>query len=146
MSEDHFNLARFLQAQDGVFDDVLGELRAGRKRTHWMWFVFPQIDGLGFSSTARFYAIGSREEARRYLEHPVLGKRLEECVAAVLAVTGRTAHEIFGSPDDLKLRSSMTLFAAVSGPDSPFAKVLDRYYSGQADPRTLEILESLAPG
>jgi uncharacterized protein (DUF1810 family) len=133
-------LQRFLDAQDGVYEQALGELRAGRKRTHWMWFVFPQIAGLGHSATAVYYAIADRAEAQSYLAHPLLGARLAECAQALLGVTGRTAHEILGSLDDLKLRSSMTLFAQVAGPDSVFGRVLERYYGGEADPRTLGLL------
>ena len=133
-------LQRFLDAQDGVYEQALAELRAGRKRTHWMWFVFPQIAGLGHSSTAVYYAIADRTEAQSYLAHPLLGARLAECAQALLGVTGRTAHEILGSPDDLKLRSSMTLFAQVAGPDSVFRRVLERYYGGEADARTLDLL------
>jgi uncharacterized protein (DUF1810 family) len=135
-------LQRFLDAQDGVYEQALAELRAGRKRTHWMWFVFPQIAGLGHSSTAAYYAIADLAEARAYLAHPLLGARLAECAEALLGVTGRTAHEILGSPDDLKLRSSMTLFAQVAGPDSVFRRVLERYYGGEADARTLDLLAS----
>ncbi len=133
-------LQRFLDAQDGVYEQALAELRAGRKRSHWMWFVFPQIAGLGHSSTAVYYAIADLAEARAYLAHPLLGARLAECAGALLGVTGRTAHEILGSPDDLKLRSSMTLFAQVAGPDSVFRRVLERYYGGEADARTLDLL------
>jgi uncharacterized protein (DUF1810 family) len=135
-------LQRFLDAQDGVYEQALAELRAGRKRTHWMWFVFPQIAGLGHSSTAAYYAIADLAEARAYLAHPLLGARLAECAEALLGVTGRTAHEILGSPDDLKLRSSMTLFAQVAGPDSVFRRVLERCYGGEADARTLDLLAS----
>jgi len=135
-------LQRFLDAQDGVYEQALAELRAGRKRSHWMWFVFPQIAGLGHSSTAVYYAIADLAEARAYLAHPLLGARLAECAGALLGVTGRTAHEILGSPDDLKLRSSMTLFAQVAGPDSVFQRVLERYYGGEADARTLDLLAS----
>jgi uncharacterized protein (DUF1810 family) len=138
---DPFDLARFVGAQDPVYATVLAELRAGRKRTHWMWFVFPQIEGLGYSATSRHYSIKSTEEARHYLEHPILGKRLVECAQAILAVEGRCASEIFGYPDDLKLRSSMTLFAEVAGPDSTFARVLQRYFGGEPDRRTLELLQ-----
>ena len=135
-------LQRFLDAQDKVYETALAELRAGRKRTHWMWFVLPQIAGLGHSSTAAYYAIADLAEARAYLAHPLLGARLAECAGALLGVTGRTAHEILGSPDDLKLRSSMTLFAQVAGPDSVFRRVLERYYGGEADARTLDLLSS----
>lgn len=136
------NLDRFLEAHEGIYPQALEELRAGRKRSHWMWFVFPQIAGLGLSATAVHYAIADLAEARAYLAHPLLGARLAECAEALLGVSGRTAHEILGSPDDLKLRSSMTLFAWVAGPDSVFRRVLERYYGGEADPRTLDLLAS----
>jgi len=132
-------LDRFVEAQDGVYDDALAELSAGRKRTHWMWFVFPQIAGLGSSPTAQRYAIASLDEARAYLAHPVLGPRLRACAEALLAVQGRSAREIFGSPDDLKLRSSMTLFARAADDPAPFQAVLDRYYDGP-DRLTLQLL------
>ena len=132
-------LDRFVQAQDGVYDDALAELTAGRKRTHWMWFVFPQIAGLGSSPTAQRYAIRSLDEARAYLAHPVLGPRLRECAQALLAVPGRPAHEILGHPDDMKLRSSMTLFARAADEPALFEAVLDRFYDGP-DPHTLALL------
>ena len=138
---DPFDLSRFISAQNEIYDQVLAELRSGRKRTHWMWFVFPQMDGLGFSATTKYYAIKSREEARRYLNHPLLGPRLRECAAAVLAVEGRSAAAIFGSPDDQKLQSSMTLFASVAGPGSLFSRVLDTYFHGERDVSTLHLLE-----
>jgi uncharacterized protein (DUF1810 family) len=141
--KDPFDLHRFISAQDSVYDHVLAELRGGRKQTHWMWFVFPQIDGLGHSTTAIFYAIKRIEEAREYLNHPVLGARLAECVDAVLAVEGRSASQIFGHPDDLKLKSSMTLFGDVAGPHSVFMRVLDKYFHGERDSRTLHLLEQL---
>lgn len=134
---DPFNLRRFIQAQEPIYTSVLSELRSGRKRTHWMWFIFPQIAGLGHSPTAKQYAIQGREEAQHYLAHPILGKRLLECSATVLQSTGRSAGEIFGSPDDVKLRSSMTLFAALPAADAVFAAVLDKYFEGKPDPRTL---------
>ncbi len=137
---DPHDLGRFLTAQEGVYDRALAELRAGRKRSHWMWYIFPQIDGLGFSSTTRYYSIKSLEEAGRYLAHPVLGPRLAECAEAVLAVQGVSASDIFGYPDDRKLQSSMTLFGLVAGPQSVFERVLDRYYQGRRDSRTLQIL------
>ena len=137
---DPFDLERFLSAQRPVYGTALAELRAGRKRTHWMWFVFPQVLGLGHSATSTHYAIRSLEEARRYLDHPVLGARLVECAEAILGVEGRSASEIFGYPDDLRLRSSMTLFAEAAGPDSVFVRVLEKYHGGRRDPRTLEIL------
>ena len=140
---DSFDLARFTSAQEGVYKRALAEIRAGDKRSHWMWFIFPQVDGLGFSATAKHYAIKSAEEARQYLAHPVLGPRLLECAAAVLAVEGRSASEIFGSPDDLKLKSCMTLFESVAGQDSIFGRVLDRYYQGKRDTRTHEILAAI---
>jgi uncharacterized protein (DUF1810 family) len=133
------DLERFVTAQEGVHGAALAELRAGRKRTHWMWFVFPQIAGLGSSPTARQYAISSLDEARAYLAHPVLGPRLREAAEALLGVEGRTASAILGYPDDLKLRSSMTLFARAAGGPSVFQQVLDRYYDGP-DPRTLALL------
>jgi uncharacterized protein (DUF1810 family) len=136
------NLDRFLAAQQGVYPRALEELRAGRKRSHWMWYVFPQLAGLGLSATAVHYAIADLAEARAYLAHPLLGPRLEECARALLDVPGRTAREILGSPDDLKLRSSMTLFAQVTGADPVFRRVLERYYGGEADARTLELLAS----
>lgn len=135
-----FDLDRFVKAQDPVIGTVLGELRAGRKETHWMWFVFPQLRGLGRSPLAQFYGIQDLAEARSYLDHAVLGTRLKECVEAVLGVTGRTLHEIFGSPDDVKFRSSMTLFAAAGGNDQPFRQALDRYCDGREDPVTLDLL------
>jgi uncharacterized protein (DUF1810 family) len=133
------DLDRFVDAQDGVHDEALAELRAGRKRTHWMWFVFPQLAGLGSSPTARRYALGSLAEARAYLAHPVLGPRLIAAAEAVLTVPDRSAAEILGYPDDLKLRSSMTLFARAADDPAPFQAVLDRFYDGP-DPRTLELL------
>ena len=138
--DDAFDLQRFVDAQARTYDAALAELTAGRKRTHWMWFVFPQLAGLGLSRTAQAYAIASLDEARAYLAHPLLGPRLRACTAAVNAVHGRTAHEIFASPDDLKFRSSMTLFREAA-PDEPlFQAALDRYFDGRPDPRTLEIL------
>lgn len=138
---DPFDLGRFESAQESVYDGALGELRIGRKRTHWMWYIFPQIDGLGQSSTSRYYAIKSIEEAQAYLEHPVLGKRLLECAEAVLAIEGRSVSEIFGYPDDLKLKSSMTLFACLSDPHGLFVQVLDKYFNGERDVRTLRLLD-----
>ena len=142
--DDPFDLSRFTMAQQGIYDSVLAELRSGRKRTHWMWFIFPQIAGLGHSPTSQHYAIKSSEEARQYLKHPVLGTRLLECAEAVLAVEGRSVSDIFGYPDDMKLMSSMTLFAAVEdNPDSVFIQVLEKYFQGKQDHRTLQLLESL---
>ena len=139
--EDRFNLRRFLTAQETVIDTALAELKGGLKRSHWMWFMFPQIHGLGSSYNSRYYAIKSVEEATQFLQHPVIGKRLLECTEAVLAVEGRSASDIFGHPDDLKLKSSMTLFARVSEPGSVFKRVLDKYFQGEQDERTLQLLE-----
>ena len=140
MNDDPFNLDRFVRAQADIYDRALGELRRGKKQSHWMWFIFPQMDGLGSSAMTREYAIKSMDEARAYLGHPVLGMRLKECAEAVLAVEGRTALEIMGRPDDLKLRSSMTLFERAAGDDSVFAKLLNKYYAGERDEKTLAIL------
>ena len=137
---DPFNLERFIQAQDAVIDDVRHELRTGRKRTHWMWFVFPQLRALGHSATAQHYGISSLTEACTYLAHPVLGERLMECAELVLAVHGRSAHDILGSPDDAKLRSSMTLFAAAALDSAVFRAVLQKHYNGIPDSRTIELL------
>ena len=135
-----FDLERFVAAQDPVWDDVLAELRRGRKASHWMWFVFPQVAGLGSSAMSQRYAISSLDEARAYLAHPVLGPRLREVVALVLAAEGRDADEIFGSIDARKLRSSMTLFHRAA-PDEPlFSAVLDRFFAGRADDATDERL------
>lgn len=138
--DDPFGLQRFVDAQAGVHEAALTELRAARKRTHWMWFVFPQLAGLGFSRNAQFYAISSMEEAEAYLAHEVLGQRLVECTSLVNAVDGRSAHDIFGSPDDMKFCSSMTLFS-LAGPDEPaFSRALQKYFGGSKDSRTLELL------
>ncbi len=139
--DDPFDLRRFTRAQERVYADVLAELADGQKLTHWMWFIFPQIDGLGDSTTTKYYAIKSLEEARQYLGHPVLGPRLVECAEMVLASEGRSVSAIFGYPDDLKLKSSMTLFAYVAEPRSVFARVLDKYFRGERDVRTLHLLE-----
>jgi uncharacterized protein (DUF1810 family) len=141
---DPYDLQRFVSAQAGVHDQALAEVRRGRKQSHWMWFVFPQVAGLGLSPTAQLYAIGSLAEARAYLAHPQLGPRLRECTAAVNAVEGRSAHEIFDSPDDVKFRSSMTLFREAAPGESDFQAALDRYFAGAPDPRTLEILRAQA--
>ncbi|MCP3373017.1 DUF1810 domain-containing protein [Bradyrhizobium cajani] len=139
---DPFDLDRFVRAQHPVYRDVQAELSQGRKQSHWMWFVFPQVAGLGLSAMSQRYAIGSRAEAKAYLAHPVLGPRLTECTQLVLAVQGRTIHAILGAPDDAKFRSSMTLFAAVS--DQPlFDQALARYFAGARDGVTLEILSKL---
>jgi uncharacterized protein (DUF1810 family) len=140
VNADLHDLERFVLAQAPHYERALGELRHGRKATHWMWFVFPQIAGLGSSEIARRYAIRNPAEARAYLDHLVLGPRLIACAEAVLAVEGRSAGAIMGSPDDLKLRSCATLFAQVSPPGSVFHRVIDKYYGGQADARTLALL------
>jgi uncharacterized protein (DUF1810 family) len=138
---DPHDLERFVAAQEPLFATALAELQAGRKRTHWMWFIFPQLRGLGRSATAVRYGIASLEEARAYLAHPLLGPRLERCTNAVLGVAGRTLHEIFGSPDDMKLHSSMTLFDLAAGePASPYRKALGRWWQGTPDPQTLKLL------
>ena len=138
--DDPHDLERFAAAQAPAFQHVLGELRRGRKATHWMWFVFPQIAGLGSSPMSRRYAIASLEEARAYLAHPVLGARLHECVSILLDLDGLSAHAIFGSPDDMKLHSSLTLFAQAA-PDEPlFRQALERYFAGRPDQATLERL------
>jgi uncharacterized protein (DUF1810 family) len=141
MQESPFGLERFVSAQESIYGQALAELRGGRKRTHWMWFIFPQIEGLGHSATSIHYSVKSLEEARAYLQHPVLGPRLRECAEALCALEGRTASDIFGFPDDLKLRSSMTLFAAVAETGSVFARVLDKYFQGRHDDRTLQLLK-----
>lgn len=138
--DDPHDLARFIEAQERVYTDVLSELRNGRKRSHWMWFIFPQLDGLGFSPTAKFYAIENLEEARQYLQHPLLGARLRECSTLVLGIRDRTVSEIFSYPDDLKLRSCMTLFECVAEAGSVFAGVLEYCFDGRRDARTLELL------
>jgi len=137
---DSFNLARFVVAQEGIFEAALAELRRGRKRSHWMWFIFPQIEGLGSSSTSKKYAIRSLDEARAYLKHPVLGPRLLGCCRAILSIQGRSASEIMGYPDDLKLKSSMTLFALADDSHPEFRQVIERYFQGESDRRTLELL------
>ncbi|KWX67173.1 DUF1810 domain-containing protein [Mycobacterium sp. NAZ190054] len=138
-SDDPFDLERFVTAQDRVYATVLTELRAGAKRSHWIWFVFPQLRGLGRSPTAQRYGIASLDEAKAYLAHPVLGPRLRECAALLVQHQGRSATSILGSPDDLKVRSSMTLFAR-AGDDAVFPAVLDAFYGGREDPATLELL------
>jgi uncharacterized protein (DUF1810 family) len=140
-STDPHNLHRFVEAQDPVIDTVKKELRSGRKRTHWMWFVFPQIAGLGRSQMSQRYAIDSREEAEAYLEHPVLGLRLRECTEIVNGLDGRSANDVFGSPDDQKFRSSMTLFDAVAADPAPFRTALQLYYDGAPDRKTLRLLD-----
>jgi uncharacterized protein (DUF1810 family) len=142
--DDPFDLGRFVAAQDGILPQALSELRAGRKRSHWIWFVFPQIAGLGSSPMAQRYAIASLDEARAYLAHPVLGPRLRESTEAALSGATGSAHDLFGSPDDLKFRSSMTLFAQAAPGETPFAQALDRFYGGERDEKTLERLRPTA--
>jgi uncharacterized protein (DUF1810 family) len=140
---DPWRLSRFVEAQAETYERALAELRDGCKRSHWMWFVLPQIAGLGFSSMSARYAISGRAEARAYLAHPVLGPRLRECADALLALDdGRSATRILGHPDDLKLQSSATLFAQVSLPGSVFHRLLDRYFGGRADDATLTLLQN----
>ncbi|MDM0074055.1 DUF1810 domain-containing protein [Variovorax sp. J2P1-59] len=137
---DPFGLQRFVDAQAGVIDVVLEELRAGRKRSHWMWFVFPQLLGLGRSEMARRYGLASLDEARAYLAHPLLGPTLRECSERALAVDGRTVHEIFGAPDDLKFWSSMTLFALADPSVAVFRSCLEKYFAGRSDQATLSLI------
>jgi len=140
MTSDPFDRNRFVEAQADDYDRALAEVRAGQKRSHWMWYVFPQLDGLGSSAMARRYAIRGRAEAEAYLSHPVLGPRLIEITEAALAIEGRTAHDVFGYPDDLKLRSSATLFAAVSPPGSVFKRLVAKYFDGEPDPAAIRLL------
>lgn len=140
--DDRFDLARFVEAQAGVHERALAELRAGRKRSHWMWFVFPQIAGLGFSPMAQRYAISSLDEAAAYLAHPLLGPRLVEAVQAALNSPERKAQTLFGTPDDLKFRSSLTLFAEVPGAADVFRRGLERFFAGDPDPATLLRLQA----
>ena len=135
-----FNPRRFVEAQDPVYQSVLEELRAGHKRSHWMWYVFPQIRGLGGSAMAREYAISSKDEARAYAEHPILGARLRECTQLVMAVDGRTAAQIFSYPDELKFRSCMTLFEQSATEPAMFRAALLKYFGGKPDQLTLDIL------
>jgi uncharacterized protein (DUF1810 family) len=140
--DDPHNLQRFVAAQSGVFDRALDELRGGRKRSHWMWFIFPQISGLGFSSMAQHFAIGSKGEAAAYLAHDILGPRLHECTRLVMAAGRKSINDILGSPDDLKFRSSMTLFDAISA-HGIFAEAISIFYPEGRDPATLAILQRL---
>ena len=141
VDDDPLNLRRFTSAQEGIYDRALSELRSGLKRSHWMWYIFPQIYGLGNSYNSRYYAIKSVDEARQFLQHPVLGKRLLESTEAVLAIEGRSVSTIFGYPDNIKLKSSMTLFADITSTDSVFNRVLEKYFNGERDARTLLFLE-----
>lgn len=137
LSHDPYNLERFVIAQDRVFKQVLSELRDGAKMSHWMWFIFPQIEGLGASRLARKFALSSLAEAAAYLEHPILGPRLAECAGLVTLIEGRPIEQIFGYPDDLKFRSSMTLFAHAAPDNRVFIKALHKYFKGEFDPATL---------
>jgi len=134
------DLTRFIDAQQNDYENALSEIRAGRKRSHWMWYIFPQIGGLGFSEMSRRYAIKDLQEAKEYLRHPVLGRRLKEISSVLLNLQENNATQIFGTPDDMKLRSSMTLFASVSDADEVFEKVLDKYFGGKRDEATLNRL------
>ncbi|MBD1860979.1 MULTISPECIES: DUF1810 domain-containing protein [Trichocoleus] len=137
---DPYDLNRFVQAQERDYERALSEVKNGRKRSHWMWYIFPQFDGLGFSATSKRYAIKSVAEAKAYLSHPILGPRLIACAEAALSVEGRSAHEIFGSPDDMKLKSCATLFAYVSPEGSVFKQVLNKFFQGDCDQKTLDLL------
>ena len=139
-TNDPYDLERFVEAQKPVVNHVRAELAAGRKTSHWMWFVFPQLLGLGSSTMAQAYAVTGLAEARAYLDHPLLGARLREFTALAVAVPGRSAKEVFGPPDDLKFRSSMTLFAQAAPGEQLFGQALDRYFAGQPDPETLRLL------
>ena len=143
MVHDAFHLKRFVDAQDPVFAEALRELERGHKRTHWMWFVFPQLAALGSSANAKHFGIHSLEEARAYLRHPVLGPRLRQCCEALMKVQGRSAHEIFGSPDDLKFRSCLTLFELAASREPLFAQCLQKYCSGERDALTLTLAQAL---
>lgn len=140
-NDDPFDLARFISAQQESYDLALSEVRNGHKSSHWMWYIFPQLRGLGFSSTSQFYGITGEPEARAYLAHDVLGPRLIAICEAALAVQGRSATEIFGKPDDMKLRSCATLFAQVSNANSVFHKLITKYFDGQTDRKTIQLLE-----
>jgi uncharacterized protein (DUF1810 family) len=140
--DDPYDLDRFVEAQEGVYEQALAELKRGEKTTHWMWYIFPQFEGLGSSPNSRRYAIGTFDEARAYNRHPILGKRLWRCAQTVLRLKGRSAREIFGTPDDLKLRSCATLFDRVVAPGSVFHWLLDKYFQGQRDQKTLQLIVS----
>jgi uncharacterized protein (DUF1810 family) len=141
LNEDSYQLQRFIDAQEAVFETALAEIKNGKKQSHWMWFIFPQIQGLGFSQTSKFYAIKDLGEADAYLKHPVLGDRLRQICKELLKLKGDDAHRIFGSPDDLKLKSSMTLFSSVPNADPAFQAVLDKFFGGTKDLNTLRILK-----
>jgi uncharacterized protein (DUF1810 family) len=140
VSDDAYNLGRFVQAQEEDYEQALSEIRTGRKRSHWMWYIFPQFEGLGLSSTSRRFSVKSVAEAEAYLVHPILGPRLVECAEAALRMNGLSAVEIFGSPDDMKLRSCATLFAYVSPEGSVFHRIVDKYFHGKRDDTTLRLI------
>lgn len=138
--QNEYKLDRFIEAQNGSYEMALAEIHSGRKRSHWMWYIFPQLSGLGFSETSRYYAIKNLDEATAYLRHPVLGRRLVEICTALLQLKSNNAGDIFGNPDDMKLRSSMTLFAEVEGTNKAFNLVLDKFFKGLKDDKTLRLL------
>jgi uncharacterized protein (DUF1810 family) len=140
MTETRFNLERFVEAQRDVYETVRSELNAGRKRGHWMWFIFPQIRGLGHSSTSQFYAISGLKEAAAFLDHPILGRRLRECTELAKAIRSSSAKEVFGAPDDLKFRSCMTLFAYAASDNAVFIQALEKYFESAFDPLTVQRL------
>lgn len=140
-TSDPYGLERFVQAQTSSYEEALAEIKGGRKRSHWMWFVFPQFEGLGFSAVSQRYSIKRAAEAEAYLAHPLLGPRLTECAAALLGLEKTSAHEVFGSPDEMKLKSCATLFASVSPDDSVFHQLLTKYFQGESDSRTLQLLD-----
>jgi uncharacterized protein (DUF1810 family) len=142
MKGDRFKLSRFFEAQEADYTRALSEIQSGHKRTHWMWYIFPQLRGIGSSSTAQFYGIENADEAKAFLAHPILGPRLVGCANALLELQGRSAEEIFGYPDVLKLKSCATLFAHVSGHDSVFRRLLEKYYGGEPDKLTLQLLQA----
>ncbi len=143
MTADPHNLNRFISAQDSIYSQVIAELKNGHKQSHWMWFIFPQIDGLGHSEIAKKYAIKSKEEAVAYLNHPILGQRLIECSEILLAIKSRSAADIFGYPDDLKLKSSMALFADIENANPVFDQIIDQFFAGDKDGKTLNIMTNL---
>ncbi len=140
VSSDPYDLKRFVQAQASSFEEALAEIKNGRKRSHWIWFIFPQFEGLGYSAMSRRYSIKSAAEASAYLAHPLLGPRLTTCAKALLGIEKKSAHEIFGSPDDMKLKSCATLFASVSPEGSVFHQLLTKYFQGESDSKTLQLL------
>ena len=140
VDDDPYNLIRFVQAQERDYERAISEVKDGRKYSHWMWYIFPQFEGLGFSSITKLYSIKSIAEAEAYLSHPVLGPRLKECTEAAISVEGRSAYDIFGPPDDMKLKSCATLFAYVSSAESVFQCLIDKYFQGECDQNTLRLL------